>query len=195
MRGNLAMLEANEREGLVFGTGWLSDGLWNYFGSFYGHAWLWAGRGQKAARTLYAFGNHASPLLAWREEQLPQGGGERICGDMPHNWASAEFLRLTRHLLVLERGRELHLFEGLPPTWAKPGAVTRVEGVLTEFGPISFALRVADDGSQATLQLDPPRRNPASKIVVHLDGWSGRDDTVELPVGERIEQDIPLRSP
>ena len=27
----------------------------------------------QAARTLYAFGNHASPVLAWREEQMPVG--------------------------------------------------------------------------------------------------------------------------
>jgi len=195
VRGNLAMLEANEREGLVFGTGWLSDGLWNYFGSFYGHAWLWAGRGQKAAGALYAFGNHASPLLAWREEQLPQGGGERICGDMPHNWASAEFLRLTRHLLVLKRGRELHLLEGLPPAWIVPGESVRVRDVLTEFGPISFELRTAADGSHALLDLVPPRRNPPREIVVHLTGWSGREGTVRMPVDGPSQREIPLAQP
>ena len=194
VEGNLAMLRAVEREGLVYDTGWVAKGVWNYFGSFYAHAWLWQGEGQKAAETLYAFANHASPLLAWREEQRPLGEGPEVCGDMPHNWASAEFIRLVRHLLVLERGSELHLFEGLPLTWAKPGAVTRVDGVLTEFGPISFELRASGDGSKATLKLDPPQRNPASKLVVHLDGWSGREGTIELPSGELIEQDIPLRS-
>lgn len=38
--GTLAMLEATEREGMVHGTGWDAQGLWNYFASFYGHAWL-----------------------------------------------------------------------------------------------------------------------------------------------------------
>jgi len=191
--GNLAMLGAVEREGLVYDTGWVAQGVWNYFGSFYAHAWLWQGDGPKAAETLYAFANHASPLLAWREEQRPLGEGPEVCGDMPHNWASAEFIRLVRHLLVLERDSELHLFEGLPPTWAKPGAVTRLDGVLTEFGPISFDLRVAGDGSKATLKLDPPRRSPASKVVVHLDGWSGREGTIELSGSEPIEREIPLQ--
>ena len=116
------MLQAVESEGLVLDTGWLKDGIWNYFGSFYGHAWLWLGEGDKAARTLYAFGNHASPLLVWREEQMPVGQGDKVVGDMPHNWASAEFIRLVRHSLVLERGNELHLFEAMPANWARPGA-------------------------------------------------------------------------
>ncbi len=93
VRGNMAMLRAVEKEGLVLDTGWLKNGIWNYFGSFYGHAWLWLGDGQKAVRTLYAFGNHASPLLCWREEHKPQGQGDQMVGDMPHNWASAEFIR------------------------------------------------------------------------------------------------------
>jgi hypothetical protein len=195
VEGNLAMLRANECEGLVYGTGWINAGVWNYFGSFYAHAWLWTGRGQKAAETLYQFGNHASPLLVWREEQSPQGHGRELCGDMPHNWASAEFIRLVRHLLVLERGEELHLFEGLPAAWIRPGAVTRVRGALTEFGPISLELRVSADGRAASLHLDPPRRDPARKIVLHLDGWSGRSGTLDLPAGETSDRQIPLGKP
>ncbi len=192
VQGNLAMLRAVEREGLVYDTGWVAQGVWNYFGSFYAHGWLWTGDGQRAARTLYAFANHASPLLVWREEQRPLGEGPEVCGDMPHNWASAEFIRLVRHLLVLERGSELHLFEGLPRAWVRPGAVTRTQDVLTEFGPISFELRVSADGSQATLELDPPRRNPPTNLIVHLDGWSGREGSIELAGEEPIEQEIPL---
>jgi hypothetical protein len=195
VEGNLAMLRVNECEGLVYGTGWINAGVWNYFGSFYAHAWLWTGRGQKAAETLYHFGNHASPLLVWREEQSPQGPGREVCGDMPHNWASAEFIRLVRHLLVLERGEELHLFEGLPAAWIRPGATTRVHGALTEFGPVSLELRVSADGGSASLHLDPPRRNPARKIVLHLGGWSGRSGVLELPAGETSDRQISLARP
>ncbi len=181
VRGNMAMLHAVEKEGLVLDTGWLKNGIWTYFGGFYGAAWLWLGDGDKAARTLYAFGNHASPLLCWREEQMPVGQGNAVVGDMPHNWASAEFIRLVRNSLALERGRELHLFEALPAAWAKPGAVTRLRGVLTSFGPLSLELRVAKDGRSARLKLDPPRRNPPPRIVLHLDRWSGRAGTLDLP--------------
>ncbi len=111
---------------------------------------------------------------------------------MPHNWASAEFIRLVRHLLVLERGDELHLFEGLPAAWIRARHRIRVHGALTEFGPISLELRVAADGRVAALHLDPPRRNPARKIVLHLDGWSGRSGTLEIPAGETSDRQIPL---
>jgi hypothetical protein len=80
--GNLKMLEATEKEGMVFGTGWDPNGFWTYFASFYGHAWLWQGNGNKAAEILYAYANHASPLLTWREEQSPKGQPFKKVGDM-----------------------------------------------------------------------------------------------------------------
>ena len=181
VQGDMAMLRAVEKQGLVQDTGWLKDGIWTYFGSFYGHAWLWLGEGDKAARTLYAFGNHASPLLAWREEQMPVGQGDQVVGDMPHNWASAEFIRLVRHSLILERGNELHLFEGVPAKWARPGAVTSVREIATEFGPISFEFRVARNGASGILKLTPPQRTPPTRIVLHLDHWSGQTGTLDLP--------------
>ncbi|MBM3890077.1 MAG: hypothetical protein FJ388_13260 [Verrucomicrobia bacterium] len=192
LRGNMAMLRAVESEGLVFDTGWLKEGLWNYFGSFYAHAWLWLGDGDKAARTLYAFGNHASPLHCWREEHKPRGQGSEKVGDMPHNWASAEFIRLVRHALALERGDDLHLFEALPAKWARPGAVTRLRDIATEFGPLSLDLRVSAAGASAHLRLQPPRRTLPRRIVLHLDNWSGQKGSVELPIEDRVEQKIDL---
>jgi hypothetical protein len=191
--GNMAMLKTVECEGLVYGTGWLSEGIWNYFGSFYAHAWLWLGQGQKAAEVLYAFANHASPLLCWREEQMPVGKGDPICGDMPHNWASAEFIRLVRDLLVLERGDELHLFEGLPARWVQPNAVTRLKDIVSEFGPVSVELKVSADGKTARLTVDPPTRMPPKKIVLHLDGWSGRKGVEQLPTKGAIDRQVNLK--
>jgi len=190
--GNMKMLEATEQEGMVFGTGWIADGIWNYFASFYGHAWLWLGRGDKAAESLYAFANHASPLLCWREEQMPQGKGGQEVGDMPHNWASAEFIRLVRHSLVLERGTELHLCEGLPSSWLVPSRAIRFRGLGTDFGPLSLEVRTAQDGGTAELVLDPPRRTPPTRIVVHLDRWSGQGGTLELPTSGKVVRKIDL---
>lgn len=172
MLGTLASLTDNECEGLVKGTGWLDAGLWNYFASFYGHAFAWLGQGGKAAEVLYAFGNHATPLFAWREEHMPKGQPHAICGDMPHNWASAEFIRLAVHLLVLERGDELHLLEGLPSAWLRPGAQVAVDQVVTRAGPISFSFRVSDDGRTADLHIRTPARNPMTPIVIHIGEWA-----------------------
>ena len=170
--GNMAMLEATEREGMVYGTGWDKSGIWNYFASFYGHAWLWQGNGRKAAQSLYAFANHAAPMLVWREEQSLKGEKFRKVGDMPHNWASAEFIRLTVHMLALGRDNELHLFEGLPKEWVKPGMVTSLNGIATPFGKLYLTLKVDDSGKSARLKVKKLPAGSLQKIVVHLDRWT-----------------------
>ncbi len=192
--GTLANLAANRCEGLVLGTGWDEEGLWGYAGSFFAHAQLAAGDGVEAARTAYAFANHASPLLAWREEQRPLDHPHpHYVGDMPHNWASAEFIRLILHLIVFERGDELHLFEGLPPVWLRPGAGLKIDRALTRFGEVSLTLQVADDGQTATLDVTPPTRTPASKLVVHAGKWLAEVDGKDIAKGALVE--IPADRP
>jgi hypothetical protein len=176
MRGTMNMLKCNEREGLVYETGWQDKGVWNYFGSFYAHAWLWLGDGQKAAGTMYAMANHSSPTMVWREEQPVKSVKSRdITGDMPHNWASAEFIRMIRHFIALERGEELHLFEALPPTWTKAGMRTSLKGIYTEFGILDVDLVVSKDGKKADISVDlncAGHKAPSS-IVIHLDVLKG----------------------
>jgi hypothetical protein len=171
--GTMAMLEATEREGMVYGTGWDPTGIWNYFASFYGHAWLWQGNGRKAAQILYAFANHASPTGVWREEQSLIGEKFRKVGDMPHNWASAEFIRLTIHLLALDRGDELHLLEGFPREWAGPGMVTRLRGVATPFGPLDMTVQADQKGQTVKLSVKPLAAN-CKAVIVHLPDGSTR---------------------
>ncbi len=151
--GNLAMLNANRRQGMVYGTGWMNDGIWTYFGSFMAHAYLWNGDGRRAARLLYAFGNHASPLFCWREEQQLKGKGDLVLGDMPHGWANSEIIRLVRHLLVLERNDELHLCEGLPRAWLQPGQTVHLHEMPTEYGPLSLSIETSADGQSVKLTL------------------------------------------
>ncbi len=190
MLSTMQMLDATQEEGLVYGTGWIADGIWNYAGSFYAHAHLALGHGGKAAATLYAFGNHASPLLCWREEQNLVGARPDFCGDMPHNWASGEYIRLVRHLMILERGRDLHLLPGLPEAWTHPGMRTALEDIPTSFGPISLDFQVAADGRTATLRLKTPRRERPARIILHTQGLGGR--VREVWLGKRFTADQPL---
>jgi hypothetical protein len=175
MLGTLKMLEAHEVEGgIVADSGWI--GIWAQCGSFYGHDWLWLGEGQKAARLLYAFADHASPVWNFREEtphqikQCEVFPYDRGSGDMPHVSAAAEFIRLVGHLLAFDRGAELHLFEGLPAEWLKPGMTTRLNGLVTPFGPLVLELKVAPEGNKATLKVAALRDPACQKIVVHLGG-------------------------
>ena len=190
--GQLAMLRATKAEGqgLVYDTGWMRQGIWTYFASFYGHAVLWNGQGREAAQVLYDFARHASPVRTWREEQKPVGKGNDEVGDMPHNWASAEFIRLCTHLIELDRDDELHLLEGFPREWAGPGMVTRLDGVLTPFGPLHLELSVAPDGKTARLKVARLKGPGPARIVLHLAGLTGRDQTLELPTDRDIDQTI-----
>lgn len=181
MLGTMKMLAAHEVQGgIVENSGWI--GIWAQCGSFYGHDWLWLGEGEKASRLLYAFANHASPLRNWREEMPRQtrprerfpfhkGGG-----DMPHVSAAAEFVRLTAHLLAFDRDSELHLLEGLPKEWLKPGAVIRIKGMQTPFGPLTVELRVTEKGDRARLSVQPlPAKGECNRLVVHLPGGGIRE--------------------
>ena len=195
VQGNLAMLRANRKQGLLLGTGWDAEGIWTYAASFYGHALLWRGQGAEAAQVLYDYANHAAPVRVWREEQSPVGKGTKEVGDMPHNWASAEFIRLAVHLIQLDRGDELHLFEGLPRSWTGPGKTTRLNGVATPFGPLSLFLTISDDGKTAQLNVRPLNTKRCKRIVVHLGRWSGRakEEIVNLKVDKEIERTFELR--
>ncbi len=173
--GTMNMLETTLQEGCVMGTGWILEGIWNYFPSFYGHALLWTGEGDKAASSLYAFANHASALYAWREEHNPRDlHPSKYVGDMPHNWGSAEFIRLAVHLLEMDRGNELHLLEGLPEEWIGAGMHTGLKEIATPFGPLSFTLDVDRKGRTATLAIEPLQSN-CDKIVVHTGKWGDID--------------------
>lgn len=186
--GTMNMLETTLQEGVVMGTGWIPEGIWNYFASFYGHAWLWNGRGDKAADALYAFANHATPMYAWREEHNPRDLQDRYVGDMPHNWSSAEFIRLASHLLQIDRGDSLHLLEGIPAEWLGPGMRTEINEMATPFGPLSFSLEVDSDGRKARLSVKELSDN-CSKIVVHTSGWGsvrGKDVTELSPERENV---------
>lgn len=169
-------------EGIPAETGWLPhNGLWTYAASFYAHVWLYAGRPDKAIDYLYSFANHASTTRVWREEQsLRSATYEQIIGDMPHNWASAEFIRLTRSLLVFEKGQELHILPALPPEWIKPNATIRLQDTPTRYGPVDMTLAFdSDANAELTLAFDTERSLKPDAIILHI------PDNMQLTQSER----------
>ena len=129
-------------EGMVYGTGWAAEGIWGYFGSFYGHAWLWLGDGQKAAagalclrQSCFAAAGMAGRASTAGQGLHPRWATCRTTGPAPSSSAWCDTCS------ILERGDELHLLEGMPAAWAKPGAVTRLKAMPTEFGPMSLEVR------------------------------------------------------
>jgi hypothetical protein len=133
----------DDEQGIPANTGWLPfQSVWSYSASFYAHVWLYAGQPTKAVDYLYSYANHSSSTRVWREEQpLNTSECSELCGDMPHNWASAEFIRVVRNLLIFERGDDLELLYGLPVEWyptdERPLLLPQSP---TRFGPVSLTL-------------------------------------------------------
>jgi hypothetical protein len=200
MLGTLKMIEAHEapeQGGIVEGCGWSS--FWTACSSFYARDLLWLGNGRKAAQLQYAIARHSSPGWNFCEETPKQTKpGEivtfdRGCGgDMPDIFNVAEFIRLTSQLLAFERGQELHLLEGIPAQWLKPGMVTRLNGMGTVFGKLTLELRVAADGKKATLKVAPLSDPRCQKVVVHLGGWASTDVNLIRELAPDKNQELEL---
>jgi len=168
VRDLLALYERrDDEEGIPATTGFLPyRAVWTYGASFAAHVWLYAGRPDKAVEYLYAFANHAFPTRVWREEQsLLDSGLRQITGDMPHNWASAELIRLVRHLLVFERGDGLELLVGTPQEWLRPGCSIRVERTPTRFGPVTLHVDAGDGVLVAEVTRHAGSGQPAPRSV------------------------------
>jgi hypothetical protein len=196
VNGNMAMLQAEEREGLIYETGWTEEGVWNYFGSFYAHAWLWLRKPQKAIDAMYAMANHASPTLVWREEQTVQDASTfRPCGDMPHNWASAEFIRMIKNFLAFERGNELHLFEALPKEWTAAGMVTELNDVYTELGILSLKFEVNRKGTVANVSINLKNKGhrEIESLVLHTETWNPNVENISLAPEFPVKQTISIK--
>lgn len=153
----LQLIDRIEEEGIPASTGWLPyRAVWTYYASFAAHVQLYAGRPERAVELLYGMCNHAAPTRVWREEQaLAATGHDQIWGDMPHNWASAELIRLVRHLAVFETGDELHLLPGIPEEWLAQGPLL-IDRTPTRFGAVT--LKVSDHDIELAIDGAGPRR-------------------------------------
>ena len=207
IRGTLGVMKAAERQGLPISTGWLPGGIWAGFGGLVAHAELLQGNDARAADLLYAMANHSSPVGTWVEEQPLVGAGDRLAGDMPHNWAGTFFARTALSMLALEQGDDLHLLSAVPEEWLRAGATSALDRVRTARGDVDLTLTVSRDGRTATLTADPiGTSGQAGRLVLHTRSLrragftrisgapaTGSDEAVVLPWGRAVR--ITFRKP
>ncbi len=84
----------------------------------------------------------------------------------PHVTGAANYALMLRHMLIHEAGHELHLLTAVPDGWLGDGQQIRVERAPTHFGEMNLLVRGTKEGVE--IKLDPPRREPPKKIIVHL---------------------------
>jgi hypothetical protein len=85
---------------------------------------------------------------------------------IPHPTGAANYAILLRHMLLDERDGELHLLPAVPDAWLDAGKEIRVVRAPTQFGLVSLTVSGTPDGVRVTLE--PPRRKPPTRILLHL---------------------------
>jgi len=85
---------------------------------------------------------------------------------IPHVTGACNYALMLRHMLVHEQGDELHLLKAVPDWWLDDGREIRVKDAPTHFGVMNMTVRGTANGVR--VELDPPTRQPPTRIVMHL---------------------------
>jgi hypothetical protein len=152
-------------EGAIRWTGSKEPAIHPYLSSYTTMASLIRGEHDKFVEEFYWYLLHSTATHAFPEGVFY---GRRFAWSdtIPHATGAANFAFLLRHALVHEQGDELHLLLGMPDWWLEPGKEVRIERAPTHFGVMNLRLRGTAAGVE--VKLDPPRRQPPNRIVLHL---------------------------
>jgi len=85
---------------------------------------------------------------------------------IPHALGASNYAFLLRHMLIHERGDELHLLTAVPDWWLAEGQVIRIERAPTHFGAIH--LRIAGTADGVRVKFDPLWRRAPKRVLLHL---------------------------
>jgi hypothetical protein len=144
------------------------------------------GEQQQALMEFYAMLAHTTATHGASEQVLP-GTRDPVNQPQPHGWYAANYVVLLRHMLVRERGDELHLLSAVSPEWLKEGGEIHVTRAPTRFGPLDLHVKRTANG--VSIDLAPRFHTRPGAIVVHVP-WCLRDavgagEAVRLKGGER----------
>jgi len=85
---------------------------------------------------------------------------------IPHTLGASNYAIMLRHMLIHERGDDLHLLMAVPDWWLAEGKEIRVERAPTHFGLVSLTVTGTEKGVH--VEFDPPDRQPPKRIFLYL---------------------------
>jgi len=109
---------------------------------------------------LHSTAAHAFPEGIFYKRRVAWGD------TIPHVTGACNFAIMLRHMLVHERGDELHLLAAVPDGWLGEGRQIRVERAPTHFGQMDLVVTGKAGGVQVDLR--KPTREKPRRIVLHL---------------------------
>jgi len=106
---------------------------------------------------------------------------------IPHVTGASNYALMLRHMLVHERGDELHLLPAVPDWWLAEGNQICIERAPTHFG--RMGLKVTGLAKGVRVELDRPRRRPPKRIILHLPQSRSLDSSIKgVEVAVRSDQ-------
>jgi hypothetical protein len=137
------------------------------------HAAVYMDDAETAVRVFRDIERWSSSTHCWPEGTSVKTG-EGAQGDMPQNYAGAEYLLLLRDMLLHEDGDTIKLTPAIPAEWTAPGKELAFERAPTFFGEMSFRIRSGAGGDRLTLELTPPAHEPREGYVWFVHDAKGR---------------------
>ena len=157
--------------GYVEGTiRWIGPSDWAgaihpYMGAYTTMADLVRGKDEQVVEDFYWYLLHSTAAHAFPEGILFKTR-TAWSDTIPHVTGASNYAVMLRHMLVHEAGDELHLLRAVPDWWLAEGREIRCERLPTHFGPMNLLVQGRKHGVEITL--NPPKRNPPKRIVLHL---------------------------
>jgi len=162
-------------EGTIHWVGLPEHAIHPYMSAYTTMASLARGEDEQVVEDFYWYLLHSTAAHAF-----PEGihyKRQFAWGDtIPHGTGASNYAFLLRHMLIHEKGDELHLLAAVPDWWLGAGQEIRIENAPTHFGPMSLLVRGTPSGVE--VQLTKPVRNPPKRIVLYLPSSRKLTDTL-----------------
>ena len=146
---------------------WLGhpDAIHPYMSSYTTMASLIKGQHEQVVEDFYWYLLHSTSAHAFPEGIYYK---KRIAWNdtIPHTLGASNYAIMLRHMLIHERGNELHLLKAIPDWWLAEGEEIRIERAPTHFGLINLIVKGTKKG--LLVKFDPPKRQPPKKILLYL---------------------------
>ncbi len=169
--------------GFIEGTiQWLGhpDAIHPYMSFYTTMAGLARGEHQKVVEDFYWYLLHSTAAHAF-PEGIYYKRRFAWSDTIPHVTGASNYALMLRHMLIHERGDELHLLAAVPDWWLSRGQEIRVERAPTHFG--AMGLTVRGHASGVRVELTMPKRRAPKRIVLHLPEST---PAIDLPPGVEV---------